>query len=569
MKRVLYYIIICAFSFLALACQKEDPGADIHANITLSKEKLEFDATGPTLKIILDVSSTFKWTVSVDQTWVDLSRESGEGSTNYKLTVEVKPNNHQEPRTATIIFKSGATVKVVSVTQKQGAMILDPSQVKDYYKIYIPQDQKSHGFLNSSKQWFFGRSAQSEHFIIFWEKEYGEYGDTTPKDAPRPFTVDVDALLAWAEKCFDYYCNILYFVDHGKGKSYTDKYKMHIRLVHSTEWKAEGFGVDDVIGVLAVNPDAAVDKSTLAHEIGHIFQYQVYCDQVLNNEVSNNYHSGWRYEIGSIGCGFWEQTSQWQSFVMCPDQTLSNWYFDAYKNPVETTDGADLGCFVSNCHRHFLHEVMRYSSYFFHYFITDKYGMDAIGRIWRASRYPEDALQAYMKLFNLSVSEFNRDIYDYAAKCVTWDFKDTRDEGLKHLDKISWKYSKTSDGFYKVSDARSPEATGFNVIKLKSVKAGSNLTIDLEGLSEKADAGWTVGFVGLDKNNVRHYSEPASADKASGYKATAEWTVPEGCTKVWAVVACTPGKYYSHGWDNNLANDVTWPYQIKVSGAGL
>ena len=568
MRKVIY-CLFTACLLLAVSCQKEDPESDIHGIITLNKESLEFNAVGTDLKTYLTVSSTYKWTVSVDETWVDLSREGGEGAEEYRLAVEVKPNNHQEPRTATITFKSGATVKEVPVLQKQGAKTLTPSDIKDYDRIYIPSDMKSHGFLDSSKQWYFGRSAQSEHFIIFWEKDYGEYGDTTPKDAPKPFTVDVDALLDWAEKCFDYYCNTLHFVDHGKGRSYTDKYKMHIRLVHSTEWKAEGFGVDDVIGVLAVNPDAAVDKSTLAHEIGHIFQYQVYCDQVLNKEVTANFHSGWRYEIGSMGCGFWEQTSQWQSFMMCPDQTFTNWYFDAYKNPVETTDGTDLGCFVSNCHRHFLHEVMRYSSYFLHYFIIDKYGQDAIGRIWRASRYPEDALQTYMKLFELSVSEFNRDIYDYAARCVTWDFKDTRDEGLKHLDKISWKYTKSADGFYKVSDARSPEATGFNVIKLKSVKAGSKIAIDLEGLSEKADAGWTVGFVGLDKNNVRHYSEPASASKVSGYKATAEWTVPEGCSKVWAVVACTPGAYYSHKWDNNLANDVTWPYRIKITGASL
>ena len=566
--RKVFYCLVIVISFLALSCQKEDPEADIHGVITLSRDNLEFDASS-SLKIILDVSSTFKWTASVDQSWVDLSRESGEGSTDYKMTVEVKPNIHQEARTATITFKSGATIKEVPVVQKQGAMVLDPSQVKNHERIYIPQDQKSNGFLDSSKQWYFGRSAQSEHFILFWEKDYGEYGDTTPKDAPKPYTVDVDALLDWAEECFDYYCNTLHFVDHGQGRSYTDKYKMHIRLVHSTEWKAEGFGVDDVIGVLAVNPDAAVDKSTLAHEIGHIFQYQVYCDQVLNHEVADNFHSGWRYEIGSVGCGFWEQTSQWQSFLMCPDQTFSNWYFDGYGKPQETTDGEDLGCFVTNCHRHFLHEVMRYSSYFFHYYITDKYGMDALGKLWRGSRHPDDALQAYKKVFGVSQEELNRDLYDYAAKCVTWDFKDLAAEGVKHLDMISWKSTKTADGFYKVADSRCPEATGFNVIKLKSVKAGREVSIDFEGLSTKSDAGWTIGFVGLDKNDGRHYSEPVLINGGSGFTGKAAWTVPEGCTKVWAVVACTPDKYYSHGWDNNLTNDTTWPYRIKVSGASL
>ena len=566
MKKFINALLVFCL-ILAASCQKDDP--DIHGIITLSKESLEFNASGSNLKTFITVSSTYSWTVSVDASWVDLSREGGEGSEEYRLTVEVKPNIHQEPRTATITFKSGATVKTVPVLQNQGAAVIDPSQVQDYDRIYIPSDMKSHCFLDSSKQWYFGRSAQSEHFIIFWEKDYGEYGETGPEDAPERYRVDVDELLSWAEKCFDYYCNTLHFVDHGKGLSYTDRYKIHIRLVHSTEWKAEGFGVDDVIGVLSVNPDAARDKSTLAHEIGHVFQYQVYCDQLLTKEVSANWHSGWRYDIGNVGCGFWEQTAQWQSFLMCPDQTFNNWYFDAYNRPVELAGDTDLGCFVSNCHRHFLHESMRYSSYFLHFFITDKYGLDAIGRIWRASRYPDDALQAYMKLFGLSVDELNRDIYDYAARCVTWDFSSTSDEGVKHLDKISWKSTKSGDGFYKVSDARAPEATGFNVIKLKSVKAGSKVSLDLEGLSDKADAGWTIGFVGLDKHNKRHYSDPAEAGKSSSFKASVEWTVPEGCTKVWAVVACTPDKYYSHKWDDTLANDVTWPYRIKITGASL
>jgi hypothetical protein len=51
--------------------------------------------------------------------------------------------------------------------------------------------------------------------------------------------------------------------------------------------------------------------------LGHSFQYQVYCDRLLNG-AADDQHAGFRYGYGRQwargGNAFWEQCAQWQSF---------------------------------------------------------------------------------------------------------------------------------------------------------------------------------------------------------------------------------------------------------------
>ena len=64
----------------------------------------------------------------------------------------------------------------------------------------------------------------------------------------------------------------------------------------------------------------------------------------------------------------------------------------------------------------------RYASYFLQWHWASKYGVAEIGRLWRESKKPEDAIQTYQRVHGLSMDELNADLYDYAARCVTWDF---------------------------------------------------------------------------------------------------------------------------------------------------
>ena len=543
--------------------EKDEMDYTIDSEITVNKKEIELAAAADKAKAYLKVSSTYRWVGETTEDWLHLSIHEGNAEEEYNVIVSADENKDFETREAYVNIISGKWIKQVKIVQGKASKVLKPEDVPNYEKIYIPEIYSSYGYLNSDKPWYFGRSKQSEHFIIFWAKEYGEYGDVLPSDKSQGrYRVDIDNLLSWAEKCFDYYTKTLKFVDHGQGKSYTDKYKMIIQLNRSTTWKAEGFGVDNVIGLLTVSPDAANDYATLAHEIGHIFQYQIYCDQVLTGEVKDNSKSGWRYSQGPKGSGIWEQTAQWQAHMMCPEATFQNYYFSVYCN---------------NCNRHFLHEDMRYGSYFFHYYWIEKYGIDAVGKIWRGARAPEDACQAYMSMFDLTLEEFNAHVYDFASRIATWDLEGIRDEGLKYLNKIPWKHKILEDGFYQVKPESCLEATGFNIIKLNDWTAGETVTAELVGLLDEpgynssgdADAaGWTIGFAALSKDGKTRLYSPSSVTDAS-LETSISWEIPADCEKLWAVVACTPSEYFTHGWDENNANDIHWPYKVRFNGANI
>ena len=448
---------------------------------------------------------------------------------------------------------------------------LKPSDVPNYDKIYMTSE-----FYKSERGWtvtktfydplkpeslyYFGRSKQSEHFIIFWDKDYGT---TSPDEAASPYHLNTDTFLSWCEEIYAYYVNTLKFAHLTPAeKSYLDTYKFQIYLWHQTEWAAYGSGPDDnITGCLWVNPEAANSRSTVAHEIGHSFQYQVACDLILNKKASDIYQTAFRYDQGQ-GSTFWEQTAQWQAFQMCPEETFTNYYF-----PV----------FCDNAHRHFAHEDMRYGSYFFHYYWVDKYGLDAVAKVWNSARKPKDSMESYMSAFSLTLDEFNAQLYDYAARVATWDFKQIRDEGARHAGAVSWKGSDAGNGYWKVDPAEAPEATGFNLIRL-SVAPGQELTMDFAGQpnasgynksGDAKQAGWTIGFVSLGTDmSTRTYSDPEIASAATGNYATAHWTVPADAGYVWAVVACTPTTYITHLWDENNSNDRHWPYMVKFTADG-
>ena len=448
---------------------------------------------------------------------------------------------------------------------------LKASDVPNYDKVYMTTEfyKKERGWdvtdtfydpLKSSSLYYFGRSKQSEHFIIFWDKDYGT---TTPDAAAAPYHLDTDSFLAWCEEIYKYYVETLKFAHFSPGdKSYLDSYKFQIYLWHQTEWAAYGSGPDDnITGCLWVNPEAANSRSTVAHEIGHSFQYQTACDLILNKKATDIYKVAFRYNQGQ-GSTFWEQTAQWQSFQMCPEETFTNYYFTN---------------FCDNANRHFAHEDMRYGSYFFHYYWIDKYGIDAVAKVWNSAASPEDALESYMDAYDIGIEEFNDQLYDYASRVATWDFRQIRTEGVRHAGAVSWKGSDAGDGYYMVDPAKAPEATGFNIIRL-GVAPGQELTAEFTGLPNQAGfnksgdasvAGWKIGFVALGSDKAtRTYSGHADATAATGNSASLSWTVPADAKSVWAVVACTPTRYITHLWDENNSNDRHWPYKIRFSADG-
>ena len=536
------------------------------------------------------------WTLEIPedaQAWLSASKTSGKATKTTSITFTAKANDGAR-RTATCRILSGASKKKFTVAQDMASLVLSASDVPDIDKYYKPREF-NYDMLRSDVQWSWCRSKQSEHFVLFWEKEYGAYGlygakagteDTSPAtmDPSNAMYVDIDDLLEKAEEFYRVNIDILKFADTQSGKSNLNKYKMQIYLHHTSEWMAYGGGYDDTIGALWINPATCKPVgSTIAHEIGHSFQYMVYADAIANG-APRDYSTGWRYEIGQ-GCGFWEQCAQWQSYQSYAEQAFTT---------VNFTE------FVNNCHRHFTHEHQRYASYFLMWDWASRHGVQEIGELWRLAKKPEDPIQTYQRKHGLSMDQLNDELYEYAARCVTWDFsaeatnlyegkltgvtQPVREFGKNYIGKIGWAANyDTATGFYTVDYSRAPEATGFNHIRL-NVPADRHLQVEFEGLPNAAGfnkvkdasvAGWRIGFVALKEDGTREYYmyDEGACDVVLCYpvrdKATIDYQVPEGTQKLWMVVAATPETYLQHLWDEDNTNDEQWPFRVRFTGTDL
>ncbi|WP_320018177.1 DUF4859 domain-containing protein [Labilibaculum manganireducens] len=421
----------------------------------------------------------------------------------------------------------------------------------DKSKFYVPLEFKNNDYTSTSSTWCYERSKQSDHFILFWAAGYGK-SDPGAAGVPDNLRVDIDDLLEKAEVFYDLNVNTLKFAETGVGKSNLDQYKMQIYLFYQEEWMAFGAGYDDTIGALWVNPGTVQPVgAVIAHEIGHSFQYQTFCD--LGGKVGFRYGFG-----GNGGNAFWEQTAQWQSFQAYPEQVFENNNFPVY---------------CENCFRHVCHEDYRYASYFIHYYWAEKHGIDIIGKIWREAQEPEDPIEAYVRITNITVDQLNDEIYDAAAKCVTWDLDALREYGANHMGQQSFKSITLEDGSYQVSYDRCPGTTGYNTIRLNVPDEGTEISTEFTGLvnasgfNQVADvnrAGWCYGYVALLENGSRVYS---AVNKES--HGNAVFTVPSGCVKLWLVVTGAPNSYTAHPWDDDDTNDDQWPYKVKFTNTDL
>lgn len=550
---------LSVFSCKKVQQEIEDPQPEVVQNTGNIELKVQNSITfaGNGGSSLVRFTCTENWHAETDAEWLHFKPENGTASGEavpFKMTVSADANTEKTSRKATFAIVSGESKASFTVTQKAASVTLTDEEIAakgiDVSRIYTGITGSLSKLKSSDNEFFLGRARTSEHFIVLWDKGYDETGEIDPgdNDTPKEIRVDVDDLLKKAEIYYKTYVE-KFGMRGPEGQSYLDKYYMSIFLYGTTNWKAEGGGTGDMGGLWVSATACQPTGSTVAHEIGHAFQYQVYADFGHND-------AGFM-QSGGV---FWEACANWQSFNLYAEQAYTQDNFRV---------------FAENSHRHFHYFDMRYASYWFQFLWTDKYGFDAYGRIWKESKKTEDACQAYMRLYcGGDLATFNRDLYEYAARCATWDFKtevvnldeqgnvqrtaSIGDFGTDYIGNIGWVGSDDGDGWNKVGEARSPEATGFNIIRLKPA-AGSSVSAEFEGLAKKADAGWTYGFVALLADGSRAYSEPT----LTGSTASATWTVPANTEKLWLVVSCTPSRYYGSEQGG------TWPYRVRFTGTDL
>ena len=429
--------------------------------------------------------------------------------------------------------------------------------------------------------WSKTRSKESENFICYWDKYYTK--EPTQLSSSDFYHVDIDDLLQKAEFFYSLNVGKLAFCDEATSK--VKRYKMMILMNHTTTWTAYGGGYDFVIGALWLNPATCKPVGhTLAHEIGHSFQYMCYSD--LGG------HTGFHDAIGS-GSTFWEQTAQWQAAQAYPNEKFSqSWFIFPYTANYAMT-----------------HEWMRYQSYWWHYYLAEKYGVDIIGKIWRhPMSAASDANQVLMDLMGYDVSSLYKEYFDYAMKMATLDidFDNIRSESVAFTDSYIYNYVSLGGTKFQVAYSSCPQSTGFNVIPLNVPKAGTTIRtefVSLKNAAPLADGdpavyfngdsryvalgkttynsvsdyrkrGFRLGYVALLNDGTRVYQSEDSVycTGSSGlrtYACTTEFTVPENVQSLYMVVVPAPTAYIQHRWDDNITNDDQWPYTVEFTGTSI
>ncbi len=581
-------LFICFFFTVVTACSDDKKELNAGTLLVVADEDLSHSAEAARTDFTIPFTAASKWTIEVldNADWIFPGRSSGEaGQISLKVTLGVNATKNE--RSGKIRIACGSMTKDISFTQAGKDDGGDPEpepekdtmtsdEVTDFEKYYKPAEFSSMNMLKKNAKWSWFRHKQSEHFVVFWEAGFGDNPNAaTVSDAMR---VDIDDLLAKAETFYALNIGTMKFAEVGNGKSNLDKYKMQIYLHYTDEWMAYGGGYDDVIGGLWINPATCHPvSSTIAHEIGHSFQYQVYADKVAAG-TARDYSAGFRYGYGGNGGnGFWEQTAQWQSYQSYPMEAFDSYNFTVY---------------TENSFRQIYHEWQRYASYFIHYYWADKYGIDYIGKIWRESTTPEDPSEAHMRISSLSIDQFNAEMYDAATKFVTWDIDAIRSNGANYIGKQAYRLYTLADGTYQVAYGKCPGTTGYNVIPLNVPAAGTVVTASFKGLDpgsalaaddpgqcqvgetyqtvtkyNKGDAsraGWRYGYVALLKDGKRVYTD-MNKDKSKDVS----YTVPANCDKLWFVVLGAPTSYKAHPWDEDESNDEQWPYTVKFANTDL
>lgn len=417
--------------------------------------------------------------------------------------------------------------------------------------VYKPGEQSD--FNDPNSDYCYQRSMESEHFIVFWQKQFGD----DPTQAPSGYAFNPKTLLDEAEKIYKVNTERLGFGTYDTSKTLSS-YKGNLYVLYQTQWLATGSGYDNKIQAFWCNPTAVNSASTVGHEIGHTFQYVVYCDLGSGH--------GWREGFGPGGAGgnmFWESCAQWQAYQVYPNETFQGWYYSypgyAYLNQ--------------------LHEVPRYSNYFFQSYWCQLHGQDFIGRLWRSEVYPEDPIDAYKRITGISQSQYCDEMNDYARRAVTWDIDGLRDLGRTHRDAFTTDFHDTDDGWIEVDSSNCVQNYGFNVYRLKVPAAGTDIKVNFRGEAgrsgyrdyKKELAGWRYSFVALTQGDERVYSDIGRDSVGS-----LSFTVPTGTRQLWLVVSGAPKSHFHHEWnstDDNLAtgnaDDEQWPYAFRMEGTDV
>ena len=436
-----------------------------------------------------------------------------------------------------------------------------------------PSTYANNDFTNENSTYCFQRSAESEHFVVFWAKGLKKQSNGNLTGGASSSVCNVNTLLSNAERIWQIYVNDLGFLV--PGQSTTDDVKIEMFVVNQAEWRADGSGVDGTVwtagtgttktpksqkvGLFHCNAWAASSNVTVAHEIGHTFQYLVSADLGMTH--------GLNYVLGdnSKGNEWWEDCANWQAHKVYPaEQFSSNWSNNQNMH-----------------HLNIIHEDARYNNCYYQDWWCQQHGLNTVGRVWREASKPEDPIQAYMRIFSLNDSTFADEQFEGYAHIAAMDIDSWKSYGQGLIgseqqrltdvpDVIVQSHLNGEKDWWVVQPDYCPQNYGYNANPLKVPTVGTVVTATFKGLVNATGyrsiyperAGWRYGFAAYSSDGTRTYS-PIGRE-ADGEVSI---TIPEKCTHLWFVVMGAPTKWWTHSWNENADDDEQWPYAVKFTGS--
>ena len=461
-----------------------------------------------------------------------------------------------------VYLNDGKTRSTTLTVDKSTAVFTNPGRY-----LLKPNTYSGTSYENTSAKegYNFAHSMESEHFVVFWDVRYGS--NSAKIQYPGDDNVaNAKTVLDIAEKCWNMYVDELGFVV--PGQSTTDKYKIQLYVPYQKDWRADASGTNGTnggfTGIGHFNPWAAVARGghTIAHEVGHTFQYLVSAD--LGTDGAGHLDRGWRWGWGGgSDNGWWESCADWQAYQIFPDRQF--------------TDGEYFEQHLEKHHLNLLHDDWRYACCYIQDWWCMKYGRDFIGRMWRETKSGEDPVQTYIRMNKLNQAQFNDELMEGYMRMATWDIDGVRDRAKHRIGqhKKRLKTVNTTQRIYSTEPSTCIQNYGYHITNMQRPKAGTVVKAHFKGLTDaegyhyvnKNRAGWRYAFVALMNDNTRVYGE-VKADK----EGTAELTIPDDhgtCKNLFFVVMGAPTQHWSHPWTSGKASDTwsqneeQWPYEVQ------
>ena len=423
-----------------------------------------------------------------------------------------------------------------------------PSEIKK--TTYFPQEiwnvSENNDYNDSTSQFSKHRMKETINLVAFWEAAFGN--DPAKATLPK-YRFELEDLMSDAEKMFLFYRDTLKFVK--PAHSLTQKYRMNFYVYHNDDGTCYGGGAEEKIGAMWLSPGRIQKKpyGTIAHELGHAFQYMLSCDGY------------WAYSSapeGSMIQPIYELTSQYMLFQYYPEWMQ----FEAYH----------VDNYLKNTHKPFLHESIMYSAPYVLEFWSEKYGKDFIGKLWKNAVKGEDPIMTYKRITDIDQTSLNNELMSAYMKFISWDMNRIKGYAKKFAHKHTTKLVASDDGWYKIDESNCPQNYGYNGIRLKVPEGNNEIKVNFKGLPghdgyraiHTDKAGWRYAFVAEQTNGEKLYGAINSESEAE-----VTYKVPQNTAYLWLVVMGAPTEHWEHLCDNNAENDEQWPYQIKLTNTEL